>query len=280
MLGDILDMAKTGGRIAREHFATLRGKDVVAKRPRDYVTHVDKLIEDTLVNRIRARFPGHQVLGEEGVSGEGEPEPHRPLWIIDPIDGTTNFMHGIPAYAVSIAFCDAARPGAEGHVPRFGVVYDPSRDEAFIGEANAGVWINSQRVWASGCTELDKALVATALPFRFPEAVDDVAKVFLDVQKACDDQRRGGSAALDLAYTATGRLDGYYELGIYPWDTAAGELLVRCGGGAATDWRGSTDGILRRRSIVAGATPELHARLLTAVEPVRGWIDRPPFAVA
>ena len=276
MHSDLLDLAKTGGRIAREHFLTLRGKDVVAKRPRDYVTHVDKLVEETLVNRIRARFPTHQVLGEEGAGGQAAPETHLPLWIIDPIDGTTNFIHGIPAWAVSIAYCEPSLRH-DGFVPRYAIVYDPMRDEAFTGEAGAGVWINGQRVWTSGCTQLDAALIATALPFRFPEAVDDCAQVFVAVQKRCDDQRRGGSAALDLAYTAVGRLDAYYELGIYPWDTAAGELLVRCGGGLATDWRGHTGDLLGRRSIIAGATPALHGTLLEAIGPVRQWADRAPF---
>jgi Inositol monophosphatase family len=108
-------------------------------------------------------------------------------------------------------------------------------------------------------------VVATALPFRFPAELDAAAAVFLSVQKICDDQRRGGSAALDLAYTAVGRLDGYYELGIYPWDTAAGELLVRGGGGVVTDWHGETGGILTRRSIVAGASAQVHAELLAGL---------------
>jgi myo-inositol-1(or 4)-monophosphatase len=266
MLSDLLDLAKTGGRIARDHYASLRGKDVVTKRPRDYVTHVDRLIEETLVTRIRARFPGHQVLGEEGSGGSEAPQTHLPLWIIDPIDGTTNFMHGIPAFAVSVAFYEPGRGG--DWRPRYGVVYDPMRDEAFSGEADAGLWLNGQRVWTSGCTALASGLIATALPFRFPTVVDRCAEVFLQVQRTCDDQRRGGSAALDLAYTAVGRLDGYYELGIYPWDTAAGEILVRSGGGTATDWNGTTGGITGRRSLVAGATPQLHAELLAAVAPL------------
>ncbi len=265
MLSDLLDLAKTGGRIARDHFSALGGKDVVTKRPRDYVSHVDRLIEETLVTRIRARFPGHQVLGEEGLSGD-QPASHLPLWIIDPIDGTTNFIHGIPVFAVSIAWCEPDRKG--GWRPRYGVVYDPSRDEAFTGEADAGVWLNGQRVWTSGCKDISKAILASALPFRFPATLDPFAEVFLAIQKRCDDQRRSGSAALDLAYTAVGRLDGYYELGIYPWDTAAGELLVRSGGGAASDWLGATGGITGRRAVVAGASPELHQELLAAVTPL------------
>ena len=276
MLSDLIDLAKTGGRIAREHFSSLSGRDVVAKRPRDYVSHVDKLVEDTLVTRIRARFPSHQVLGEEGGVDHGRAlETHLPLWIIDPIDGTTNFIHGIPVFAVSIAWCEPDHQG--GWEPRYGIVYDPMRDEAFTGEANAGLWLNGNRVWTSGCAAIGSALLATALPFRFPEALDPCAKVFLDMQKRCDDQRRGGSAALDLAYTAAGRLDGYYELGIYPWDTAAGELLVRSGGGAASDWRGLRRGITARRSIVAGATPALHQALLEAVTPLVPLLDQPAF---
>lgn len=272
MIGDLIELAKTGGRIAREHFSSLRGKDVVAKRPRDYVSHVDRLVEETLTSRIRARFPTHQILGEEGSGGTAAPETHLPLWIIDPIDGTTNFIHGIPVFAVSIAFCEP--DGKGGFAPRHGIVYDPMRDEAFTGEANAGVWLNGQRVWTSGCAALSAAVVATALPFRFPAELDAAAAVFLAVQKTCDDQRRGGSAALDLAYTAVGRLDGYYELGIYPWDTAAGELLVRSGGGVATDWFGATNGILGRRSIVAGASAQVHAELIAAVQPVLGSVAR------
>jgi len=290
MLGDLMDLAKTGGRIAREHFTSLRGKDVVTKRPRDYVSHVDRLVEETLVNRIRARFPNHQVLGEDviietlltaypghGIHAEESGREHGAqdsefVWIIDPLDGTTNFIHGIPVFAVSIAFCEPDNKG--GFTPRHGIVYDPMRDEAFTGEANAGVWLNGERVWTSGCATLSAAVVATALPFRFPAELDAAAAVFLQVQKACDDQRRGGSAALDLAYTAVGRLDGYYELGIYPWDTAAGELLVRGGGGVVTDWHGETDGILTRRSIVAGASAPVHAELLAAVAPLRESIAR------
>ncbi len=269
MLSDLLDLAKTGGRIAREHFTALRGKDVVAKRPRDYVSHVDRLVEDTLVKRLRAKFPDHQVLGEEGAGGGAEPEAHRPLWIIDPIDGTTNFIHGLPHWAVSIAFCEPTRGGFR---PRHGVVYDAVHDEAFVAEADAGMWLNGVRCWTSGCTVLERAVLATALPFRYPAALAVGGQVFLDVQGACDDQRRGGSAALDLAWTAVGRLDGYYELGIYPWDTAAGELLVRSAGGVATDLAGDTGGILGRRALVAAASAALHAELLPRTAPLRGLL--------
>jgi myo-inositol-1(or 4)-monophosphatase len=265
----VVELARHGGRIARGYFQHVAEKDIRAKGSRDYVSHVDRLVQDAIAARIQARFPEHQILGEEG-----EPEARpvgggAPLWVIDPIDGTTNFLHGLPAYAVSIAFC-------VGGEPIDAVVYDPSRDEAFIGERGVGLWLNDQRMQTSGCTDLGRALVATTLPFRLPEALDDVARVQLDLARRWDDVRRSGSAALDLAWTAVGRIDAYYELGLYPWDTAAGELLVRCGGGVATDFRGATGGLLGRRSIVSAATPALHAELLAAVQPLTPWLDRLP----
>ncbi len=274
MIGLLTELAKAGGRIAREHFAAVKDLDITVKGSRDYVSHVDRLVEVELVRRIHARHPDHQILGEEGSPGTitaAQWQPHQPLWILDPIDGTTNFIHGLPAFAISIAYLD-------GGQPRFAAVYNPIGDELFTAERGSGLWLNGQRRYTSPCSELGRALISTAMPFRFPEAHDDALAVFDQVQRACDDQRRSGSAALDLAYTAVGRLDAYYELGIYPWDTAAGELLVRCGGGLATDFQGRTDGLLQRRSVVCAGTAALHATLLHAVTPLATWLDRPPFA--
>ncbi len=268
----LLELAKIGGKIAREHFATVAEKDVRVKGQHDYVSHVDRLVEDTIIRRIRARYPDHLILGEETSGAQPPPaDDPRPMWVIDPIDGTTNFIHGIPAFAISIAFCERGEP-------QDAIVYDPMRDEAFIGEAKSGLWLNGERANTSGCTDIANALLASALPFRFPEALDDCLKVFAGIQRRCDDHRRGGSAALDMAYVAVGRLDGYYELGIYPWDTAAGELLVRCGGGAATDYRGGTGQLIGRRSMVCGATAQLQQALLEEMKPLAPWLDRAPFA--
>jgi myo-inositol-1(or 4)-monophosphatase len=268
MHGFLAELAKTGGRIAREHLSTVAEKDIRAKGARDWVSHVDRMVEDAITSRIRARYPQHRILGEEG--GDSGGADGQPLWIIDPIDGTTNYLHGIPMFAISIAYCERG-------APRHAAVYDPMRDELFTAEAGSGLWLNGQRCYTSGCTELGKAVLATSVPYRFPETLDACAKLWLEVQRACDDHRRGGSAALDMAWTAIGRLDGYYELGIYPWDTAAGELLVRAGGGVATDWRGDEGGLDRRRSMVCAATPALHAALLAKVKPLAYWLDSPPF---
>ncbi|MEK7415071.1 MAG: inositol monophosphatase family protein [Planctomycetota bacterium] len=274
VLGFTSELAKAGGRIAREHFATVKDQDISMKGSRDYVSHVDRQIEAELVRRIKARFPDHQILGEESSPGTitaEEFQPHTPLWIIDPIDGTTNFLHGIPVFAVSIAL-------VENGSPRYAAIYDPIQDELFTAERNAGVWLNSERRYCSSCNDIGKALVATAIPCRFPQVHDDAFLVFNQVQRACDDHRRSGSAALDMAYVAVGRLDAYYELGIYPWDTAAGELLVRCGGGVATDLTGSTEDLIRRRSMVCAATQPLHTTLLSMASPLAPWLERAPFA--
>src|SRR5271154_1584689 len=174
----VVELAKTGGRIAREHFATVVQQDVRTKGDRDYVSHVDGLVEDALIRRIRAHYPDHGVLGEESGSG-GHAINASACWIIDPIDGTTNFIHGIPVFALSIAFCD--EQGAHT-----GVVYDPMRDEMFIAERGLGLWLGNERAACSRVGELRGALIATALPFRFPQALADCMAVFGAVQSRCD----------------------------------------------------------------------------------------------
>ncbi len=266
----IVELAHEGGAIARQYFQSLTTSDVVVKADRDYVSRADSEVEAAIIKRIRERYPDHMILGEESGSA-GDLSQAQALWIIDPIDGTTNFIHGIAMFAVSIAFCDAFGP-------QTAVVYDPIADELFLAERNDGLWLNGQPRKTSGCANVRQALIATAMPFRSPAAHEDALAVFSHMQLLCDDQRRGGAASLDLAYVAVGRLDGYYEIGIHAWDTAAGELLVRCGGGVATDYRGQTEQLLSRRSIVAGASASVHHAILTAVKPLIPWLDRPLFA--
>lgn len=269
----LIELAQAGGRIIRDHFEQVRLHDASSKGSRDYVSHVDRLSEDAIVTRIRRRFPEHAIIAEEGTAPEETPafDDHRPCWIIDPLDGTTNFIHGLPAFAVSIAFCD------RGNAIRHGIVYDPIRDEQFIAERDAGLWIGDRRVYTSDCKQIGEALVATGLPFRNLDPLDDALRAFAGLQRQVDDHRRGGCASLDLAYVAVGRLDAYYELGIYPWDVAAGELLVRCGGGKATDLDGGSGPITGRRSILAAATPVLHEAMMPHLGPLRAWLDRDPY---
>ena len=266
-----IDVAVAAGRSAQSHAPSVDRATVQAKRDRDYVTQVDQLVEREIVARIRARFPDHAILGEEsGASAGMSGVSGAPLWVIDPIDGTTNFIHGLPHWSVSIALCVAG-------APQVAVVRDPCREETFSAECGQGAWLNGQPMTTSGCVTLRQALVATAMPFRFSEVHVEALAVFGEVQAACDDQRRGGSAALDLAWVAAGRLDAYYELGIYPWDIAAGDLLVSEAGGVVSDYTGKTAGLLHRRSVVAAATASVQADLLARVAPLVPWLVRPPF---
>ncbi|MFW5698362.1 MAG: inositol monophosphatase family protein [Planctomycetota bacterium] len=264
------ELARMAGKIALDHFRHTGMATYTSKGRNDYVTHVDRRVEDAVVSRIRANHPDHRILAEEGSADRGA-AIIGPSWIIDPIDGTTNFIRGIPGWAISICFCD------DHARPRMGVIYDPVRDEMFLGERHAGVTLNGERVEVSGCTRLSDALIAQALPFKNLGPLDEIIAIFRSLQPQCNDMRRSGSAALDLAYTAVGRYDAYWELGIHPWDIAAGALMVDCAGGVATDLRGATNDLPRQRSMVAAASAPLHAALMHEVGALAHWLDRPPY---
>jgi myo-inositol-1(or 4)-monophosphatase len=271
MISYLRELALVAGKIALAHFQGANSVDYTAKGRSDFVSFVDRRVEDELRARIHSHYPDHAIVGEEREDrpqvGEG------PCWIIDPIDGTTNFIRGIPFFCTSIAFCEA------GRTPKYAMVVDPVRQEVFIGERNGPVWVNERRCGSSQHARLEGALVACALPFRVLDALDEVSEVVRGLQATVGDMRRTGSAALDLAYTAVGRLDAYWELGIWPWDSAAGELLVRCGGGRCSDFRGEEGALLTRRSIVAAASPALHAELLAVVGPrLAHWLDHERYA--
>lgn len=272
----MIELARVGGKIARQHFRSLGNNATSDKGRNDYVTFVDKNIEDIISTRIRSQYPDHTIIAEEAhaqasAQGQTMTDYDGPVWIIDPIDGTTNFVRGIPHFAISIAFCD------KNCEPKYAVIYDPIKEDMFYAERHAGTWLNDQRVYTSECTQLDQSIVACAAPFRAMDASDDIFLVMKNLQPQVDDIRRMGSSALDLAYTAVGRCDAYWELGIWPWDTAAGELLVRCAGGKVTDFRNDEGNLLTRRSIVAAATPALHQLLFVACADVHAWADRDPY---
>ncbi|MHC5067286.1 MAG: inositol monophosphatase family protein [Planctomycetota bacterium] len=265
MHGFLLQLANIAGDLALEHFR--KGPISVDRKGRsDYVSHVDRRVEDELAMRIRHAHPDHLVLGEESCD-QWPAVIDRPCWIIDPIDGTTNFLRGLPEWTVSIAYCDA---NAE---PRNAAIFAPALGELFVAERDAGLWLGEKRIRTSGCTDISQALIGCSLPFRDLRPTDEVTRCVLALQNQCDDFRRSGSAALDLAYVASGRFDAYWELGIHCWDTAAGELLVKAGGGACSDFRGESGQLLTRRSLVAAASPELHAAILAEVNGLAHWLD-------
>ena len=242
MLNIAIRAARTAGNIIAKGFETQAELQIEAKGDNDYVTRVDKEAEQAIIHKIKQSFPEHSFVGEEGgvVAGDDDFK-----WIIDPLDGTTNFIKGIPHFAVSIALMHKGRLDQS-------VVFDPIRGELFTASRGTGAQLNGFRLRASKAKELSQTILATSFPFRnktnLPKYLQGFNKIFMQA----GDIRRSGSAALDLAYVAAGRYDGYWESGLKPWDIAAGELLVRESGGLVTDFAGGNDP-MQRGDIVAGS---------------------------
>lgn len=246
------------------------GGAVSAKHPRDFVTDADRAAEERIIERLTRAFPGHAILAEESadaaggatggpVDGTGARDSSPFRWIIDPLDGTTNFMHGFPVFAVSIAFY-------QHQVPRAGLVVDPMRNEWFSARAGEGAWLDGgdpaegRPIVVARDAGTGRRLVATGFPFRRPEEIDRYLAAFRALFGQVGDMRRAGSAALDLAYIAAGRVDGFWELGLNLWDMAAGELLVTEAGGRVSDWTGGT--AHRETGWIAAGSPAVHRVLV------------------
>jgi myo-inositol-1(or 4)-monophosphatase len=227
VLNVAVEAAHAAGKIMRRQMQHVDAIPVDRKARHDYVSEVDRACEDEIVREIRKYYPDHAFLCEEsGEKGDGEA-----VWIIDPLDGTSNYLHGIPHFAVSIA---QQVKGRTEHA----VVYDPVRDELFTASRGSGAYLNQKRIRVSQRPGLDGAVMATAFPFRRRELFPAYGRVFQAVFSKIEDVRRAGTASLDLAWTAAGRLDGYFEASIQPWDVAAGALLVREAGGVVMDFNG------------------------------------------
>ncbi|RMD79762.1 MAG: inositol monophosphatase [Gammaproteobacteria bacterium] len=231
--------------------------EVQTKGHNDFVTEVDRRAEAEIVRTLRKAFPDHAVLAEEEAADGRWRRQRGPLWIIDPLDGTTNFLHGFPQFAVSIAL--AVRGRLE-----LGVVYDPLRPELFTALRGAGAQLEGKRIRVSRRPGLEGALIGTGFPFREPARLDCFLRTFREVLPRTAGVRRAGAAALDLAYVAAGRLDGFWEMGLKPWDLAAGILLIEEAGGLVSDFRGRPDP-LPSGHIVAG-NPRVHKALLELVQ--------------
>ena len=228
---------------------------VESKTPNDFVTEVDRAAEQAILDVLNEAFPGHAILAEEsGAAGVADSEYK---WIIDPLDGTTNFIHGFPQYAVSIA-------QTRNDVLEHAVVYDPSRNELFTASRGSGAFLNDRRIRVSRCQRLNEALIGTGFPFRQFDHVDAYLGMFRELTQKSAGIRRPGAAALDLAYVACGRFDGFWEMGLSPWDMAAGVLLIQEAGGLVTDLDGERD-FLNTGNIVAG-TPRVFGQLLPIIQ--------------
>ena len=249
-----VETARAAGALILQHDGLLphsqRGHAPRMKGPRDPVTAADLAAERLIVERLRARWPGAGIVAEEETR---EPGGAGLTWYVDPLDGTVNFSQAHPFFAVSIALY-------RGEVPLVGVVHAPRLQETFAARAGGGATLNGQRLTGSDKTRLQDALLGTGFAYRRNELADDNVRHFADFVPIVRDLRRGGSAALDLAYVAAGRLDAYWEPHLNAWDVAAGALLVREAGGLVTDFTGGGNW-LHGRSVVAGPAP-LHAAIL------------------
>ena len=227
---------------------------VSTKGQGDFVTEVDRAAEDAIIETLREAYPSHSFLGEEsGEQGESEFQ-----WIIDPLDGTTNFIHGFPQYAVSIAL-------AQDGVLQHGVIYDPNTNELYTASRGRGAFLNDKRIRVSSRTKLADSLIGTGFPYREFAHVDTYLAIQKDMMQKTAGLRRPGAASLDLAYVAAGRLDGFFELGLSPWDMAAGNLLISEAGGLVGDFEGESTH-MTSGNLVAG-NPKIFAQLLQVIAP-------------
>jgi myo-inositol-1(or 4)-monophosphatase len=247
-LSDLIELARGAGEILRGGYGT---RHTIHHKGRiDLVTEYDKRSEEYLVAELRRRFPGHTIYAEESGRSEGRAEA---IWYIDPLDGTTNYAHGFPAFAVSIAF-------AEAGALRLGVVYDPLRDEMFAAELERGAWLNGEAIQVSEPEDLLHSLLVTG--FAYDDwVINTNLEHFIHFSKLCQGVRRIGSAALDLCYVAAGRLDGYWEISLQPWDSAAGGLIAREAGAVVTALDGDAT-FLKPPYAILAAPPQLYGVML------------------
>jgi myo-inositol-1(or 4)-monophosphatase len=211
-----------------------------SKRKNDFVSEVDHAAEEAIIGVLRDAYPDHGFLAEE--SGETESKREY-VWVIDPLDGTTNFLHGVPQYCVSIALMQKG-------VAQQAVVFDPNRNELFTASKGAGAFLNDRRIRVSRLDKVEEALVGTGFPFREMGNIDEYLRMMRNVMAGTAGLRRPGAAALDLAWVAAGRFDAFWEIGLSPWDMAAGALLVREAGGLVADL-GGNEGFMESGRVVA-----------------------------
>jgi myo-inositol-1(or 4)-monophosphatase len=253
---EILDTALRAARAAVEVHRTHLGAVPVAewalKGAADFVSHVDLEAERRIVECVRTAFPGHRILAEEGGASDWDAGADAPTWIIDPLDGTTNYLHRYPAYAVSIGF-------VAGGEPVVGVIMSGASGETWSAVAGHGAFHDGERIRVSTVETLGNALIGTGFPFRTPQLLPEYTRGFEYVLRRSAGVRRAGSAALDLCHVASGYFDGFWELALAPWDVAAGTLIVREAGGIVTRLNGAAQ-VLGHGSILAG-NPGIHRAL-------------------
>ena len=241
---------------------------IKSKAKNDLVTDADIASENLIKEAISSSYPNDIIMAEE--SNEERLLTDERTWIIDPIDGTTNFSHGFPSYCVSIALW-------EQKIPQTGVVLEVANDELFAAEKAKGAYLNGEQIHLSSITNRADSLIGTGFPFRDMEVIDDYLALFKQLLYDCHGVRRPGSAAFDLCCVACGRLNGFYEYALAPWDVAAGTLIIEEAGGVICDWSGGDDWLLGKR-IIAGSQPIVDFLLEAIVNHVSDEFRKPDFS--
>lgn len=258
MLNTAVKAARRGAAIINRASFDLDRVKVTEKNPNDFVTEVDQAAEQAIIEVLKTAYPDHAILAEESGASANLHDDNENVWIIDPLDGTTNFIHGFPQYCVSIALQQ------RGQITQ-AVVYDPTRNDLFTATKGAGAYLNEKRIRVTKRDKIADALIGTGFPFRPTDDIDQYLKMFKIMSQSCSGLRRPGSAALDLAYVAAGRLDGFFEKGLQPWDLAAGSLLITESGGIVGTFEGESD-YLYKGDILAG-TPKVFAQMVSLLSP-------------
>jgi myo-inositol-1(or 4)-monophosphatase len=224
-----VEAARKAGAYLKQHVGKIRSIERKGGEEKNLVTEIDKASEEIIIAMLRKHYPGHDILAEESGTKNAAKSDHR--WIIDPLDGTTNFTHGFPVFCVSIGL-------EHKGVLELGVIYDPNTDELFTAEKGKGAFLNGKKIHVSKTESLQTSLLVTGFPYNIAENPHKAIERFVSFLMKAQAVRRMGSAALDLAYVACGRFDGFWEVALHPWDMAAGVLIVEEAGGKVTDFGG------------------------------------------
>jgi myo-inositol-1(or 4)-monophosphatase len=274
MLNVAIKAARRAGTVINRASLNLERLQIARKQQNDFVTEVDQAAEQVIIDTLQAAYPTHEFLAEEGgrlnfngqvvgastwqqvLDDAAQTEEEHHVWVIDPLDGTTNFIHGFPQYAVSIAL---AVNGVIAH----GVIYDPSRDELFTASKGAGAFVNNRRLRVGNQTRLSECLLGTGFPYRADQDIDAYMSIFEKMTINSAGIRRPGAAALDLAYVAAGRFDGFFERDLKPWDMAAGVLMIQEAGGIVATYQGNED-FLASGEVMA-ANPKIFGQMVSLI---------------
>ena len=255
MLNIAVKAARRAGAIINRASQDIGTLTVKSKNFNDFVSEVDVAAERAIIETLKDAYPTHGFLGEESGSASNESDF---IWIIDPLDGTTNFLHNFPQYCVSIALQH------KGEITQ-AVIYEPNRNDLYTATKGRGAFLNDKRIRVSKCDKLQESLIGTGFPFRDFKHLDTYMSMFKSMLQKTTGIRRPGSAALDLAYVANGSLDGFWEIGLSPWDIAAGGLLVREAGGIISNLNGK-DGWLQSGNVLA-ASPKIYDAMVETLAP-------------